>query len=266
MKLQIVPASTGATWVKLGIATFFKQPLALGGLFFMSIAVSQVLAIVPFIGIVMALIIMPATSLGLMLATIQATQGKFPMPSMLISAFKAGPQRSKAMLKLGGMYAAGFMVMYLVVVMVDGGEIANEIAKTGALTPEIFQLPNFLSTVSVGLGLYMVLSLLFWHAPTLVHLHNVPPSKALFFSLVACLRNWAAYTVYGLTWMGVVALAATLLSSVAALFSLDAATAGIIVFPLVLVLTTMFICSIYFTFRDSFLHMKPTDAEAPPEA
>jgi hypothetical protein len=265
MKLQIVPASTGATWVKLGIATFFKQPLALGGLFFMSLAASQVLAIVPFIGMVMALIIMPATTLGMMLATIQATQGKFPMPSMLISAFKAGPERSKAMLKLGCMYAAGFMAVYVIVAMIDGGEIANEIAKAGAVTPEIFQLPNFLFTVSVGMGLYMVLSLLFWHAPALVHLHNVPPSKALFFSLVACLRNWAAYTVYGLTWLGVLMVAVMILSIVAGVLSLGSA-GGLIVLPLVLVLTTMFICSIYFTFRDSFLHMKPTDAEALPEA
>jgi hypothetical protein len=264
MKLQIVPASTGATWVKLGITTFFKQPLALGGLFFMSIAVGQVLAIVPFIGIVMALIIMPATTLGMMLATIQATQGKFPMPSMLISAFKAGPQRSKAMLKLGGMYAAGFMVMYAIVAMIDGGEIAKEIAKTGAVTPEIFQLPNFLFTVSVGMGLYMVLSSLFWHAPALVHLHNVQPSKALFFSLIACVRNWAAYTVYGLTWLGVFMLAVIVFSAVAGLLGLGAA-GGLIVLPLVLVLSTMFVCSIYFTFRDSFLHMKPTDPEAQPE-
>lgn len=264
MKLQIVPASTGATWVKLGIATFFKQPLALGGLFFMSLAISQVLAIVPFIGMVMALIIMPATTLGMMLATIQATQGKFPMPSMLISAFRAGPQRSKAMLKLGCMYAAGFMAVYAIVAMIDGGEIANEIAKTGAVTPEIFQLPNFLSTVSVGMGLYMVLSLLFWHAPALVHLHNVPPSKALFFSLVACLRNWAAYMVYGLTWLGVFMLAVMILSTAAGLLGLGTA-GGLIVLPLVLVLTTMFICSIYFTFRDSFLHMESTDTDAQPK-
>jgi hypothetical protein len=264
MKLQIVPASTGATWVKLGIATFFKQPLALGGLFFMSLAVSQVLAIVPFIGMVMALIIMPATTLGMMLATIQATQGKFPMPSMLISAFRAGPQRSKAMLKLGCMYAAGFMAVYVIVAMIDGGEIANEIAKTEAITPEIFQLPNFFLTVSVGMGLYMALSLLFWHAPALVHLHNVPPSKALFFSLIACLRNWAAYTVYGLTWLAVLMLAVMILSTVAALLGLGAAV-GFIVFPLILVLTTMFICSIYFTFRDSFLHMESTDTDAQPK-
>ncbi len=29
MKLNIVPARTGLVWVKLGVSTFFRQPLAL---------------------------------------------------------------------------------------------------------------------------------------------------------------------------------------------------------------------------------------------
>ena len=38
ISLNIVPARTGMTWVKRGMQTFFKQPLALGGLFFMFMA------------------------------------------------------------------------------------------------------------------------------------------------------------------------------------------------------------------------------------
>ena len=34
VKLNIVPARTGLQWVKLGIRTFLRQPLALAGLFF----------------------------------------------------------------------------------------------------------------------------------------------------------------------------------------------------------------------------------------
>ena len=35
MKLNIVPASTGALWVKQGAKTFVRQPVALTGLFLM---------------------------------------------------------------------------------------------------------------------------------------------------------------------------------------------------------------------------------------
>ena len=43
MKLRNVPAGTGLQWVKLGIQTFFRQPLALSGLFFMFMAAVSVL-------------------------------------------------------------------------------------------------------------------------------------------------------------------------------------------------------------------------------
>ena len=46
MKLNIVPARTGLLWVKLGIKTFFGQPLAMSGLFFMFMAVLSLATLV----------------------------------------------------------------------------------------------------------------------------------------------------------------------------------------------------------------------------
>ena len=65
MKLNIVPARTGAAWVKLGIQTFFKQPLAMSGLFFMFMALLSVASLVPFVGSALALALLPAATLGL---------------------------------------------------------------------------------------------------------------------------------------------------------------------------------------------------------
>ena len=39
MKLNIVPAKTGVLWVRQGIQTFWRQPIALSGLFFIFMAV-----------------------------------------------------------------------------------------------------------------------------------------------------------------------------------------------------------------------------------
>jgi hypothetical protein len=260
MKLNIVPASTGFAWVKLGITTFLKQPVALGGLFFMSLALTQLLAIVPFVGIVVAMVIFPATTLGMMVATLQALQGKFPMPNVLASAFRSGKERSVAMLKLGVMYAVGLLVVVTLVALIDGGELAKELAKSPVPSPAIMESPNFLPTLLAGLGLYSFLSILFWHAPALMHWHNVPPSKAVFFSLVACLRNWAAYAVFGLAWTAVFFVGSTLIGALSALLGLGQG-AALLMLPLILIMVTMFVCSIYFTFRDSFSH---TDAEEVP--
>ena len=102
MKLNVVPAKQGLVWVKLGIKTFWRQPLAFTGLFFLFMAWVSLLSMVPILGAVMALLILPAATLGLMVGTEQASAGKFPMPTVLMIAFRAGQQRLKAMLVLGG--------------------------------------------------------------------------------------------------------------------------------------------------------------------
>jgi hypothetical protein len=143
MKLNVVPASTGLTWVKLGITTFFKQPLALGGLFFMFMAVVSVASIVPVIGSVLALALLPAATLGLMVATLEAQNGKFPMPSVLATAFRAGRERMRAMLVLGALYAAGFLLVMAITTMFDGGQFAKMYLLGGRLGKEALEQPDF---------------------------------------------------------------------------------------------------------------------------
>ena len=113
MRLNLVPARTGVLWVKLGIQTFFKQPLALAGLFFMFMAVMTIVSMVPMIGFALAMTLLPGATLGLMVATREATQGKFPMPTVLVAAFRAGQQQGRAMLTLGALYAVGFLIALL---------------------------------------------------------------------------------------------------------------------------------------------------------
>jgi hypothetical protein len=265
MKLQIVPARTGVTWVKLGISTFFKQPLALGGLFFMFMAVVSVASLIPVIGSVLALAVLPAATLGLMVATLEAKNGKFPMPSVLATAFRAGQTRMRAMLMLGAMYAAGFLLVMGITALIDGGQFATMYLLGGKLNKEVMEQADFQTATWVGMFLYVPLSLLFWHAPALVHWHGVPPSKALFFSLVACLRNLGAYTVYGLLWTAVFAFAGLVAVSLMALLGMGAAV-GVVMVPLALTMAAMFFTSVYFTFRDSFVHDGPTDTATPPVA
>jgi hypothetical protein len=262
MKLNIVPAKTGVTWVKLGIQTFFKQPLALGGLFFMFMAVVSIAGIIPVIGTVIALALLPAATLGLMVATLQAVQGKFPMPSVLASAFKAGQDRMRAMLVLGAMYAVGFMLIMGITTLFDDGQFAKMYLLGGKLSKEVLEQPDFQTAAWIGMGLYLPLSMLFWHAPALVHWHGVSPSKALFFSMVACLRNLGAYTVYAITWMAVFTLGALVVVSALSILGLGSA-AGVLMVPMALTMAAMLFSSIYFTFRDSFIHADPADPTVP---
>ena len=251
MKLNIVPARTGIQWVKLGIKTFFKQPLALAGLFFMFMAGMSVLSMVPLIGNALALGLLPAATLGLMAATQEATKGKFPMPSVLISSFRAGKAQMRAMLMLGALYAVGFLLVMGVSALIDGGNFARMYLLGSSLKREVVMAPEFQSALWVSMGLYLPLSLMFWHAPALVHWHGVPPVKSLFFSLVACLRNFGAFAVFGLAWSAVfvmVGMGVTLLATVVG----GPAAAGAALFPAAMLLAAMFFTSIYFTYKATF--------------
>ncbi|MEO7547903.1 MAG: hypothetical protein ABIT82_05735, partial [Ramlibacter sp.] len=78
MKLNVVPARTGLLWTRLGIQTFFRQPLALAGLFFMYMAAMFVLSALPQFGPMLAAVLVPGSALGMMAAAQEASRGRFP--------------------------------------------------------------------------------------------------------------------------------------------------------------------------------------------
>ncbi|HOF51032.1 MAG TPA: BPSS1780 family membrane protein [Rhodoferax sp.] len=251
MKLQIVPAGQGVQWVKQGMRTFWRQPLALSGLFFMFMAAMSLLSMVPLLGNILALVILPGATLGLMAATKEALTGKFPMPVLLVSAFRAGKQQLQAMLLLGAIYAAGFLLVLGISALADGGKFAQLYLVGGAMSVELLQAPDFQLAVLLSMALYLPLSLLFWHAPALVHWHGVQPVKSLFFSLVACLRNFWAFTLFGLAWMGVFVGMGTAVSLVASLLG-SVEVVSVMMFPLAMLMAAMFFTSLYFTVHDCF--------------
>jgi len=251
MKLQIVPARAGVVWVKLGMKTFLKQPLALAGLFFIFTAAMSVLSLIPVLGNVLALALLPGATLGLMAATRETVSGKFPMPTVLLSAFRAGKQQMRSMLILGALYAAGFLLVLAISALVDGGKFARLYLLGASMSAEALQQGDFELAVLIALACYMPLSLLFWHAPALVHWHGISPVKSLFFSFVACLRNFWAMTVYSLVWMCAFLAMGMVVAVIAALAG-NAETVTAIMFPSGMLMAAMFFTSIYFTFQDSF--------------
>jgi hypothetical protein len=252
MKLHVVPARTGALWVRQGIRTFWKQPIALSGLFFMFMALMSVSSLVPVVGSFAALMLLPAASLGLMAATREVDLGKFPMPMILMSGFRAGKERKRDMLLLGLLYALGFVGVMGLSMLVDGGDFAKLYLVGGALDRDTLMTPEFQNAMWLSMLLYLPLSAVFWHAPALVHWHGVPALKSLFFSTVACLSNWRAFLVFGLLWSFVFLLTALVITLVSSLMG-DSEFASLALLPAMLMLAAMFFCSTYYSFRDSFV-------------
>ena len=252
MKLTVLPASTGARWVREGLRTFWRQPMALSGLFGLFMLTVTLIGQIPYVGLVLAMTLLPAATLGFMAATHEATQARFPLPAILLAALRAGQQQRRSMLALGLGYAAGFLGAMGVSALVDGGTFAQLYLGHGGGTPHEAMLDTqFQLALLTFLSLHLPLSLAFWHAPALVHWQQMPVLKSLFFSLVVCVRNFGAYTVFGVGWFLVVSLVVLGLSMI----GLALGNPGLVVqmlYPALLLLTAMFFTSLYFTYRDSF--------------
>ena len=259
MKLNIVAPRAGFAWVRQGIRTFWKQPLAMSGLFFLFMAWVSVASMVPVVGNVLALVLLPAMTLGLMAATAVAEQGKFPMPGILLVAFRSGQAGVKDMLVLGGLYAFGFIAVMGISTLVDGGLFAGVYLMGAPITADKVNNPAFQNAMWLAMALYLPLSMMFWHAPALLHWHGVPPVKSLFFSLVACWRNLGAFMVYTLAWLGVFLSAGMVVLFVVSLIG-EQSLAENILTPIALLMAAMFFTSVYFSVLDCFGEMERTDA------
>ena len=54
MKLRLVKAASGVSWMRQGVQVFWRQPIALTGLFFMFLGLMTLVSLVPVIGGVLA--------------------------------------------------------------------------------------------------------------------------------------------------------------------------------------------------------------------
>jgi hypothetical protein len=206
---------------------------------------------VPFIGAALALLVLPAATLGLMVATEQAASGKFPMPTVMLVAFRAGQQRLKAMMVLGGLYALSFLAVMAISALVDGGGFAKVYLANAPITPEVVNDTDFQTAMWLTTIMYVPLSMLFWHAPALVHWHGVPPVKSLFFSAIACWRNLGAFALYLLAWAGVFVAGAMLILLISSALGGNDLSAAVLM-PGALLMAAMFFTSVYFSVKDCF--------------
>ena len=250
MLLHTVPARQGLQWALLGMRTFWKQPLAMSGLFFLFMALISLVSMVPLLGGALALVLMPAFTAGLMAATQMASEGRFPMPGTVWMALRAGPRRVP-MLQLGALYAAGFLLLMAVSMLVDGGQFARIYLAGEPIRPELVQADSFQAALWVSMLLYVPLSMLFWHAPALVFWQGVSPVKSLFFSWMGCWRKKGAFVVYAGAWAAVFGSVAVVAMLAATLLGDPQMTLSIMM-PLALLAAAMFFTSMLFTVKDCF--------------
>lgn len=255
MKFQHVPARRGALWVRQGFAAFAMRPLVYTGLLGAFLFFAFALALIPWLGALLSFGLFPLVSLGFMIGTQQTVQGRFALPTVFLVPLR-GPHRRAQLLLCFGYGLAAVGVALLVYWLAGARFVAlQQLLYSGNATPEAIDAQLSDPYLQLGLLSFAVLSsllsLVYWHAPALVHWGGMSASKALFFSVVACWRNFGAFAVYALTWFGVVFVIGTIVNLFLLLLG-QPALAKLISLPVWLMFLSAFYASLFFTFADSF--------------
>lgn len=205
MKLHIVKPVQGYVWVRQGLEVGRRQPFHFAGLLGLCLSLGLLLIGIPVVGPLIVVGCMPLMWLGFMLATRKVLLGERFAPGVMLEAFKGAhsPRRTLAQLA-GGYVMATLTVMQLAQLLGPGSEQVAAVFESSDNTSDLINNPLFQQDVMWRVALTLPVSLLFWHAPALILWARMPVSKALFFSIIACWRNLGAFTIYAITWLGVV--------------------------------------------------------------
>jgi hypothetical protein len=255
MRARIVPAAQGARWLISGWRLFRVAPLGwlaatLAYWLLMSIA-----SLVPFVGGAVAVVLVPAFTVGFMALARAADRGGTVQLSLLFDGFR---HYVRSQLILGAIYLGAFAAVLGASAAADGGTLAGALLAGRRPAQEALDEDGMLAAAAIAAAAYLPVMAAFWFAPALAAWHATGALKALFFSFFGCLLNWRALLAYG----SLVALVAMALPFAALnLLALAGANAAPLAAPLALALIVFLLpllfASFYASYRDVFGYHPP---------
>lgn len=264
MKLRLVPASQGWRWVQQGLLTAKSQPAGFLGLVGLVTSGMLLLAIIPVLGALAVLGLMPAVWMSFMLATHRANQGLRVTPGVLLEPWRMPDAPKQEWIKLGAAYIAAMILsMQLADLFGPGTEALQAAYESADDLSDLVQNAAVQADALWRWGLTLPISLLFWHTPALVLWGRVPVSKAIFFSAVATWRNLTAFVLYGLCWAAVALVVAIIIRTLSALIPVPAVV-EVLAVMVGMWTASAFYASLYYTVVDCF--EAPHGEKQPPSA
>jgi hypothetical protein len=198
MQAHILPYSRGHAWLKGGFTLWRKNPALLTFLTFGYLLLLVLLSLVPFLGQIIASMMMPVLSLGILNGCRAVDQGRRVGPDILFSGFRSN---QKALFAIGGIYFTASLVILLLTMAADGGTLFRAMTGSVPVSEDAANAPGFALALVVATTLSTPVMMAYWFAPLLAGWKGLPAPKALFFSFVACARNWRPFLGYTLSLM-----------------------------------------------------------------
>jgi hypothetical protein len=195
MQALTLPADRGLRWLTEGFAVFQRKPVPLIFLVLGYWLTMAVVSAIPVLGQLAGFILIPSFSVSLMNACRQIDKKEELPPRVLFSGFNRNP---RTLFTLGLIYVLSALAILGISALFDSGLLFRMLVMDETPTREMLeQTPMFVSAQLTAVLLIPVI-LAFWFAPVLAAWHDMSAGKSLFFSLVACLRNWRPFLLYAL--------------------------------------------------------------------
>lgn len=252
MQALTLPTKRGWRWLADGFRIFRKSPLLLGVIVVGYWILMAVVNAIPLLGPIAATLCIPAFSVSLMNVCRDVEHERPIAPLHLFSGFR---RNLRPLLALGALYLGGVLAILGVSALADGGALMQMMISGKPPGEELIAGGSFLVATQIALLLLTPLMMAYWYAPVLAAWHDLPVGKALFFSFIACLRNWRAFFAYAVALMVFGALLPGLaLGLLASLMPQSASFFTALFFmPLLLVLAPTLFASFYVSYRDVFV-------------
>jgi hypothetical protein len=241
-----LPARTGWIWLKQGIGLFRKQPAALTTLLFANILISIGISAIPFIGPMLAVVLIPSFSMALMQACLMIEHGQRVTPVVLLTGFRK--PAVFALCKVGLIYLAVWLLLALLARVVINETFWEQVAmpvdpKTApvmAASDLIGMLFIFVLNISAAITLSFAGPLAYWQ--------KMGPGKATFYSFFAVLRAARAFLVLLLSWWGVFLATGV----VAAMIFGNANVGRVVIMWIIFLFVLLLQCAMYAAYRQIF--------------
>ena len=194
-------ASTGWAWLKQGAGMFRKQPAGLTTLLFADILISVLVGVVPFIGPMLAIVLVPCFSMAFMQACLLIDQDKRVTPDVLLTGFR--PPAVQTLLKVGLVYLAVFFVLAMIMRFGVDPEILKQ-AESGSDPAQLQRVSggDMLGLLALFLLQAVAVLTLSFTAP-LTYWQNMATGKAVFYSFFAVMRAGRAFCVLLISWFAI---------------------------------------------------------------
>lgn len=248
--MEKLPAISGWLWVKEGFALFRKQPAEISTLFLAYMFLMLAVGILPLLGQVLPLVLVPVFSMAFMQACAHIENGKKVYPHLLLTGFRSPAFRK--LLALGVLYLLAAALAVAASALVDGGVFWQIMSGEKDLDADAIRHSNMSLAMMFSAAVYTPAAMAFWYAAPLIAWQNMGVGKAIFYSFFAVKRSGQAFLVYGLAWVLIGVILPAVLSSIVALVVGKAFAVMVVLLAVSLVLTVVMYCSFYPTYTHVF--------------